>query len=341
MTYLFMVLFIVVFAVCLLWGITYNRDKQIFFDVDDVKVLRGFWCIVVILVHIPVLYQNHIQDMVGSFAYIGVTFFFMTSAYGLKYGIRTKKNYLQDFWSKRILQLFIPALFVSILENCFDLFRKKEVGILTVMNIDNWVKLLLVYNVLFWLVYIIPSKRFKECWRDILICFFVLAMSLIDKLTEWKITFIWPTESIGFVYGIILANVYNTYKNWCNRNWCVKTIFLFVASGIMGIVYLKYKSFYFIGDYCLKIILGMILLMFIMQIIRRFQLGNKAILFLGGISYEIYLLHRMILDLMADNKYISNSGMFIIVSILIIILSATITQKLLKSGLRLKYINKK
>lgn len=71
-------------AVVLFAGATVYDDGQHFFDMSNSNALRGFWCLIVILVHIPAAYQNRIQDMIGSFAYIGVTFYFMTSAYGLK-----------------------------------------------------------------------------------------------------------------------------------------------------------------------------------------------------------------------------------------------------------------
>lgn len=65
-----------------------NKGYISFFNLTNTTAMRGFWCIIVILVHIPAVYQNRIQDLMGSFAYIGVTFFFMTSAYGLKVGAK-------------------------------------------------------------------------------------------------------------------------------------------------------------------------------------------------------------------------------------------------------------
>lgn len=44
-------------------------------SLEDTTFLKGFWCIIVVLVHVPVAYQNRIQDILGSFAYVGVTFF--------------------------------------------------------------------------------------------------------------------------------------------------------------------------------------------------------------------------------------------------------------------------
>lgn len=41
-----------------------------FFNKENSNALRGFWCLIVVLVHVPGAYQNRIQDIIGSFAYI-------------------------------------------------------------------------------------------------------------------------------------------------------------------------------------------------------------------------------------------------------------------------------
>lgn len=86
-----------------------------FFDINNSKAIRGFWCLVVILVHIPQDYQNKIQDMIGSFAYIGVTFFFMTSAYGLSIAADKKPDSISRFWRTRLPKLIIPNWLINII----------------------------------------------------------------------------------------------------------------------------------------------------------------------------------------------------------------------------------
>ncbi len=83
LNYIIMGLILLFLGFDILYGAKIEADNNNFFDTKNAQAMRGFWCIIVILVHIPALYQNRIQDMIGSFAYIGVTFFFMTSAYGL------------------------------------------------------------------------------------------------------------------------------------------------------------------------------------------------------------------------------------------------------------------
>lgn len=158
LTYVLMGLLVIGIAITTLWGVKYQPDKDSFMSIDDTTFLRGFWCIIVVLVHVPALFQNRIQDMLGSFAYIGVTFFFMTSAYGLKWSIEHKPEYMDNFWKRRLPPILIPAL----IANAFDVLmygiNGSPVSALSFLNINGWVKILLLYYLVFWIVYKIAPK---------------------------------------------------------------------------------------------------------------------------------------------------------------------------------------
>lgn len=66
----------------------------------------------------------------------------------------------------------------------------------------------------------------------------------------------------------------------------------------------------------------------------KIRLGNKITTFLGSISYEIYLVHRLVLDILGyriENKYI-----FIIVSIIGSIILAYLFSIILKKIMETK-----
>ena len=160
LTYALMLALIIFITVSTLYGIRFDKDKDSFMSIDDSNFLRGFWCIIVVLVHIPVTYQNRIQDMIGSFAYIGVTFFFITSAYGLKYSMMHKEGYMEHFWRRRLPAILIPALIANAfavtlhgIEIEFD-----KISFISFLNINNWVKVLLLYYIAFWIIYHIAPK---------------------------------------------------------------------------------------------------------------------------------------------------------------------------------------
>ena len=154
-TYAIMALIMLFLAFELLYKAKYKSDGTHLFDKQNSNAMRGFWCLIVILVHIPTAYQNRIQDMLGSFAYIGVTFFFMTSAYGLRLGIEKNPDSIKCFWRKRLPRLLIPMVLVNVVSMVFSLVEGKGLSITTLIHINGWVQWLMVCYVIFWTV-----KRF-------------------------------------------------------------------------------------------------------------------------------------------------------------------------------------
>lgn len=323
-----MLLICAVYGITVIYGIEYSDHKNELFGLNETKMLKGLFCILILLVHVPDPYKNKIQDILGSFAYIGVTFFFMTSSFGLKWSIKSKKNYLGSFWMKRLPSILIPALLCCIVGTLMTIVSGGKWKIVDFINIDDWVKLLLLFYLVFWCAYCIPSKFLKrdipDTVKDTFICFIIVAFSLIDRLTPFKITLIWPAESWGFAYGILLANCFSWYKQFSNKQWMKKSLLFVIMSGLFGILYLKLKEFPFIGDYCLKIILGAVLLVLLLQITRKVSIGNKALGCLGGISFEIYLIHGSVFWMFKRFGIIDDSGCYILTCMIISIFSAAI-----------------
>ncbi len=300
-----------------------KREQDFSFDVQDSSVLRGLWCLVVILVHTPMDYTNTIQDMIGSFAYIGVTFFFMASAYGLEYGIANKKDYLKKFWRNRLPALLIPAFLANcIFALCAVLFAGQSFQVSMLLNPGSWVKLLLLCYFIFWFV-----NRALGNWissdriRKVIISLLIVAISMICYSKNkgiWR----WPTECFGFIYGLFLADLIPRIRG--KQNWWGKLAALVLTGGILGLCYLKFKPVPFWGDYCLKVVLGSALTVLQLHFISHVRVGNRAIRFLGSISYEMYLLH--------DTGYLVirallpgiESGLYIWLSMLLTLSFATV-----------------
>lgn len=159
MTYILMFLLLIVYAAIILVQLKYQPDKESFFDLHDSIMLKGAFCMIVVLVHVPAAYQNRIQDMMGSFAYIGVTFFFMTSAYGLKYGVSHKGDYLRGFWKKRLPAVLVPAILCNIVAVAVNMAFGKNISLISFINVNDWVKVLLLFYLVFWIVYCAADKQ--------------------------------------------------------------------------------------------------------------------------------------------------------------------------------------
>lgn len=326
MTILSMLALLCVYGFIVLYGVKYDEEKCEFFSANDSKMLKGLFCIIVVLVHVPQAYQNSIQDLIGSFAYIGVTFFFMTSAYGLRWGVEHKSGYLKGFWKKRLPSLLIPAILCNLLFFVSNYFLGESNSLISVIDINSWVKVLLLFYFVFWLVYFIGEKlqlHNNKIGLDLIISIIVVVLSIIGMFSPFKITILWPVESIGFAYGILLADYADNLVLYAKKKWVHKFFVLFAISLILGLSYIKFKNVPIFGDYLLRIVLGMILLILILHITTSFRFGNKAFGYLGRISYSVYLIHDYVFSYFEKMRLISNSGVYICVCVMMTLFLAS------------------
>lgn len=283
-----------------------------FFDKENSVALRGIWCIIVILVHIPAQYGNALQNMAGSFAYIGVTFYFMASGYGLSLGVMQNNGLKNGFWRKRLPKLLLSQALVN---GCAVVLFWALLGdtpnILSFLWVARWLRWLLACYVLFWLAH-------KLCKKQNIANAIIGAGVLILSIGQYVLKnmgilneTIWPTEIFGFFWGILLANFAGKFQNFGKQKWFFKSACLCVTAALLGVLYLKCKHVPVFGDYLLKIALGLAILAFMLFLNTKISLGNHALNSLGGISYEMYLSHTVIISLVQRLCPELTSGVFI------------------------------
>ncbi len=320
LTYLCMSLVLVFLGYLILYKAKLLEVNNSFFDKDSTVAMRGFWCIIIILVHVPELYHNIIQDMLGSFAYVGVTFFFMASAYGLKYGINKNSGNLNFFWRRRLLKLLIPLVLVSIVEISVCIYcgiRNPR----SIFRFCEWVCWLLVCYLFFWIVYKNKGIKHKDGVVSLLVVLFSLFMYFVGN---YHLSVTWTTEIYGFIWGLMLAGHRDEFMKKALDKWWIRSAALCVLSLSTGIIYLSCKHVFFAGEYLIKIALGCLILLFILQLTTRIRIGNPAILFLGGMSYEMFLAHDAVMKLLAKTLPELDSGIFIVLTIICTILLSAV-----------------
>ncbi len=309
-----------VYAFIAVYGLAYTKDTNQFFDKDYTTVIKGLCCIIVILVHIPYEHGNAVQNAAGSFGYICVTLFFMFSAYGLTWSVKNKEGYLNNFFRKRVLTLLTPYIIICLL--------KAICGFKVFYGGTNFVFVIFMFYIIFY----VSHKYISKKYRDILICTFVILYSLIGQIANdffglENMILKWQTESLGFMYGIIFANIIESFKEKAKKHNAVKIGILALLSGILGISYLKYKYILFTGDYILRIILGIFIIMLLFTVTIHFRIGNVFTKYLGKISYEVFLLHGFIMSVFSVLKLRASSGIYILMVILGTLIIATVINK--------------
>ena len=92
----------------------------------------------------------------------------------------------------------------------------------------------------------------------------------------------------------------------------------------LGLLYLKFKYVYFSGEYLLKIILGLCIIILVFLFSQKRTFKNKANVFIGKISYEIYLSHGVAMKIVHDLAPDVSSSIFIFSTIFITILISSL-----------------
>lgn len=304
----------------------YPARNPDFFNITLTNALRGLWSIIVIMVHIPKQYGNIIQDLAGSFAYIGVTFFFLVSGFGLSQSVLRNGGIPKGFWSKRLPKLLIPQLLVNICAAVlYFVFFGDEITLSSFVWVARWLRWLLVCYLIFWTAHTLCKNH---TYANSLIFVSLVLFSISQYCLKYRgiITEnIWSTEIFGFIWGILLSTLLSHVQSQSNHSWLLKTCILCAASLVLGLAYLRLKTVVFWGDYLLKILLGLAILAFILFLNLKISLGNKALDLLGKISYELYLIHSIIISVAKRGMLNISSGVFILLVLASsIILSAII-----------------
>lgn len=307
-----------------------------FFDLSATSAMRGFWCLIIALVHVPEEYQNPLQDLMGSFAYIGVTFFFMTSGYGLMLGVRKNgaQSMTKGFWRKRLPKLLVPLLLVNIAHCAAVFVMEGKFEPLLLIGITGFVRQLLLFYFLTWLVFV-ALRPLSDGKKMAIVCVLVGLVSIALYVCSEQTLFAWPVESLGYLYGILLAMFSKPFCEKMQKKWMFKCAVLCIAAIGFGVAYLKFKELAVVGDYALKALLGAALTVFILAVNVTFSLSNAVSRFLGRISYEVYLIHGLVFTCLQTAYAPWNSGVYILCSLLVTVAAAAAVNGLSSVLLRL------
>lgn len=300
-----------------------KQENGQFFSKNYTTVLKGLCSLIVIYVHVREPYVNLLQDAIGSFAYVCVTIFFVISAYGMMLSEDKKKDYLKNFWRNRLAALLIPAFLINILSFCLNVFNSGNYRLSVLYYLNGYVAVLLQWCLLFYIIMWCKSKWFpsKKFIADFLLIAGVTLSSLLLYLfvdAEVSADAGWCFERMGLVWGLLLYRYFNWFVNWMDKQRLVKVIVFVILGGILGVLYLKYKTVFFWGAYLLKIVLGIVLIILLFTMTSNRQFGDKRSLWLGNISYEVYLSHGIVMGALAIWLPIDvNSGLFILLTVIL------------------------
>ena len=295
-------------------------DGTFFLKKEYTSWLMGLCAIVVIMVHFSEPYQNPLQDLIGSFAFVAVMFFFLISAYGMQYSVEHKPDYLKHFWRNRLVSLVTPCIIINIFRFAYYSLTRGQAEWRELLHLYGYVLVLLQYCLLFFVVIAIARKtNLRQHWiTDALLISGVASSSLYIYLSTddhaISADLGWCYERWGLIFGLLLYRFRQPITRWLNDKRIQKTAVMLITCLILGVAYLKWKQEWFYGEFCLKIILGLAIITFTFLLTQKRAFGNRFSHFLSSISYEVYLSHGFVMAVLAEWWPGMRSGLFVLLT---------------------------
>ena len=290
------------------------------------KDLLGFFALLIVVHHtVQYLIQEYEANVgiMSVFENLGVCFvgvFFLFSGYGLVKSLYFKKDYLNHFFKKRILKIIIPFYvvntFFTIYLYAHGMIKKYELSGcfsgLTMANDHMWY--LVEITVLYALFYYnfkhskTEEAAFIKMFAQIVIL--IVVSLIIGHGDHWFQGEWWYNSTILFFVGMIIARFEKPIISFVKRNYRSLVILLI---GLFLVFYLFTMAVIEQGGYwtefagitptesiidkfqTLAIQVPMILFFVLLVLLAglKVKTGNKALSFLGTISLELYITHRL------------------------------------------------
>lgn len=291
------------------------------------KDLLGYFALMIVVHHtIQYLIQTKELDVgiMSVFENLGVCFvggFFFFSGYGLIKSLYTKKDYLTGFFKKRILKIIIPFYvvntFFTIVLYAKGMIEKNELtkcifGIY-MPNDHMWylIEIVLLYTLFYFNFNNIESEEsaFLKMFAQIAVLIFISVILGHGDLWfqgEW-----WYNSTILFFIGMVIARFENPVITFVKRNYSQLVILflcLFIVLHFLTVSIINEKGGYwteFAGISWIESVLDkfetlavqmpmIICFVFIVLIIGlKVKTNNRILKFLGTISLELYITHRL------------------------------------------------
>ena len=278
-------------------------------DVDylsnkSTKSLKGLLALLIIFHHISQKITT--GENFSNFEYMGryiVALFFFLSGYGLYFQYSNNATYMENFLKKRLVRIFIP-FFVFIV--IYVIYRA-TLG--EVVNVDFFLS--------FWKDHsnIIYNGWFINSIIVLYVIFYVSFVRKDSKIAVYKLVFLtlvyifwkayqnhgdWEYVSImAFLLGVFWMKNRVSIDKLLEKNY-----FIFLVSfsilmyafhhyeDIMKNIGITNKYVYYgiVGNLC-----TMIFVVYFLLLTNKLNFSNKYLDFLGDISFEIYMIHGLVM----------------------------------------------
>ncbi|MCR5591786.1 MAG: acyltransferase [Lachnospiraceae bacterium] len=305
----------------LAWSISQSRDMQ---------AAAALMIIIHHTVQAITFYGNTYKGPITVWSSFGIYFtsiFFFFSGFGLYKSITQKENYLDGFFSRRLPRIVIPFMLINLIflfivpAGRITKIRHVFTSILglTLLNTNTWFIVELV--ILYIAFYIAFRKSAAESAALRKIFLFTMALVIFSLLLghdgseingHWFMGEWWYNTTLIFVMGLYFSKYEKSIKAFAEKHYkillSVMTVLLiitFIAEEIIRLTFGFYSETVNnpgYGDKLLTMVsqtLTCAVFMCVLLLINmKIRFNNRALVFLGGISFEIFLIHDAFVELL-------------------------------------------
>ena len=310
------------------------------FSVSQCNNLKGVFAVFVMLHHISqCLYAYETDkpfDLLFRFIYghgnYATSVFFLISGYGLAVQFLTHgKEYIKSFPKKRLLSVLIPRLLAFFIYWCISWIYTKvsfETAFLSLLGgrpiiSNSWYVLSIIYfYIAFFITAVVVGNNKKPLFIASVTSFWVIfcVYCLARGYNSW-----WITTAHCFVIGIILGMYREKIAETVCSYYTATVAAVLAVLAVFEILNLFSVNSVYINS-AVTVCRTALFSVLIVLLSLKFKIGNTAVRFIGGISYELYLIHGIVIGLLLNYKILPRYGdvVFVVLALVLSLISAVL-----------------
>ena len=328
----FFVFVFLIFAFC---GIKPVQDKCGInnFSLSQCNALKGIFAVFVVLHHISqCLYADGADRPFGLFfrfiyghGNYATAVFFLISGYGLAVQFLTRgREYIKSFPGKRLMSVIIPLLLaffiywgisrfytgISLKSAFLSLFGGQPI----ISN--SWYVLAIIdFYIAFFITAVVVGNNRKLPFVAAITVFWIIfcVFCRAAGYNSW-----WYTTAHCFIIGICLGMYREKVTKLICSHYVAAVLFVTVIlAAFEALTLASINSAYinFVFTVCRTALFSV--LIFVLSL--KFQIGNAAVRFISGISYELYLIHGIIIALLLNYRVLQRFGFAVFIALALVL----------------------
>lgn len=271
-------------------------------DRTTTNCCKGIAAIIIMLHHISFRLSNLPVYMkpIWYIAFPIVGFFFFMSGYGLTCGLIKKKDYLQGFLSKRFLNIVVPYVIVAIVWIGLEIvgggqtITRAIAEVFTIRYIQPlwFIWVIIAAYIVFYVVFKYTKINAGAYWFAVITVAYILISAFVNPRDEMY------ASIIGMPLGILWAMYERKIDSYFEIGFLRKEIVAIIAFVILFIGRLTLSVVGFDNQLFQSVLRNIITITFIVpliELLKKVKIQKRFLIWLGTISYEIYIIHPFIL----------------------------------------------